>query len=124
MPAYNSATFIGGSISSVLDQTHTQWELIVVDDASTDMTAETVREYVHTDSRIKYYRQEYNMGVAEARNRAIRTAEGRYLAFLDSDDLWLPNKLKRQLELCNAMAAGLRIQNIDSFIKIRRCQES
>ncbi|WP_106627379.1 glycosyltransferase family 2 protein [Selenomonas massiliensis] len=117
MPAYNSATFIGGSISSVLDQTHTQWELIVVDDASTDMTAETVREYVHTDSRIKYYRQEYNMGVAEARNRAIRTAEGRYLAFLDSDDLWLPNKLKRQLEFMQCNGSGFTYTEYRQFYK-------
>ncbi|WP_071985994.1 glycosyltransferase family 2 protein [Selenomonas infelix] len=97
MPAYNSAEFIDASIASVRDQTYEQWELIVVDDASTDMTADAVQVHMSMDPRIRYFRQEHNMGVAEARNRAIGVAEGRYLAFLDSDDLWLPHKLERQL---------------------------
>lgn len=97
MPAYNSGEFISDSIASIQAQTHKEWELIIVDDASIDMTAEICQKYAAADLRIRYLRQAHNMGVAEARNRAIRAAQGRYLAFLDSDDLWLTHKLESQL---------------------------
>ena len=97
MPAYNCDEFISDAISSVQAQTYTDWELIIVDDASIDMTAEICQKFAATDVRIQYIRQDHNMGVSEARNRAIRSAQGRYLAFRESDGLWLPHKLERQI---------------------------
>ncbi len=95
MPTYNCGRFIDESIRSVLAQTYKDWELIIVDDCSTDNTAEIVGQY--TDPRIRYMRNERNMGAALTRNRALREAKGRYIAFLDSDDLWLPEKLEKQI---------------------------
>ena len=98
MPAYNCAKYITESIASVTAQTYTNWELLIVDDASTDNTQQVVEALAQSDSRIKYIRLEKNSGAAVARNTAIEKADGRYLAFLDSDDLWYPEKLKKQLE--------------------------
>ncbi len=95
MPVYNGTTTVEESIESVLAQTYPKWELIIVDDCSNDNTREKIIQY--QDARIRYYRQEYNYGVAAARNKAISMAYGRYIAFLDSDDLWMPEKLERQL---------------------------
>lgn len=95
MPTYNCGRFIRESIDSVFAQSYTNWELIIVDDCSTDNTAEIVAAY--KDSRIHYLRNEQNMGAALTRNKALREAKGRYVAFLDSDDLWLPEKLKKQI---------------------------
>lgn len=97
MPAYNCAKYITESIASVTAQTYTNWELLIVDDASTDNTQQVVEELAKKDSRIKYIRLEKNSGAAVARNTAIEKADGRYMAFLDSDDLWYPEKLKKQL---------------------------
>lgn len=95
MPTYNCARFIRESIDSVLAQTYTNWELIIVDDSSTDNTAEMVANF--NDPRIHYLRNEQNEGAALTRNKALRAAKGRYIAFLDSDDLWHPDKLERQI---------------------------
>jgi len=95
MPAYNSETTIAESIESVLAQTYSSWELIIIDDCSTDETRKVVTAY--NDKRIRYYLQSQNLGVAMARNKGISMAKGRYIAFLDSDDLWLPKKLERQV---------------------------
>lgn len=95
MPTYNCGRFIRESISSVLAQTYTAWELLIVDDCSTDNTAELLAAY--KDERIHYMRNEQNLGAALTRNRALREAKGRYIAFLDADDLWLPDKLERQI---------------------------
>lgn len=95
MPAYNSARFIGESINSVLAQTYTDWELLIVDDCSKDNTAEMVAAF--NDPRIHYQRNANNMGAAETRNQALKRAKGRYIAFLDSDDLWEPDKLEKQI---------------------------
>ena len=84
MPTYNCGRFIAESIDSVLAQTYTAWELLIVDDCSTDNTAEIVAAY--NDPRIHYLRNEQNWGAALTRNRALREAKGRYIAFLDSDD--------------------------------------
>jgi glycosyltransferase involved in cell wall biosynthesis len=97
MPAYNTEQYIGESIQSVLDQTYTNWELLVVDDGSTDKTAESVRAFAEKDSRIKYLSQQ-NGRQAKARNTGIQNSSGTLLAFLDSDDLWLPEKLQLQLQ--------------------------
>ena len=95
MPTYNCGRFIRESIDSVFAQSYTHWELIIVDDCSTDNTAEIVAAY--KDSRIHYLRNKQNLGAALTRNKALREAKGRYVAFLDSDDLWLPEKLKKQI---------------------------
>jgi len=101
MPAYNSERYIADSIQSVLDQTYSNWELLVVDDGSTDKTADVVRQFAAHDSRVKYFFQQ-NGHQAKARNTAIAHASGTLLAFLDSDDLWLPEKLERQLQTLDA----------------------
>lgn len=96
MPSYNTAPYIAESIQSILDQTYENWELIIVDDCSTDDTDSVVSPYL-SDSRIKYLKNERNSGAAVSRNKALREAKGKWIAFLDSDDLWLPNKLQKQI---------------------------
>lgn len=96
MPSYNTAKFISETITSVLAQTCTNWELIIVDDCSTDDTDAVVRPYL-ADGRIRYIKNEKNSGAAVSRNRALREAKGKWIAFLDSDDLWLPEKLEKQI---------------------------
>ncbi|MCW5514641.1 glycosyltransferase family 2 protein [Muriicola sp. Z0-33] len=96
-PVHNSEDFIAGCIGSVISQTYPHWEHILVDDCSTDKSAQIVRKYVEKDERIKLIVLEVNSGAGIARNKAIETAAGDYIAFLDSDDLWAPEKLHRQL---------------------------
>ena len=95
MPSYNTARFISETIESVLAQTYTNWELIIVDDCSTDNTDEVVAAF--SDERIRYLKNEKNSGAAVSRNYALREARGRWIAFLDSDDLWHPEKLEKQI---------------------------
>lgn len=99
MPSWNTAKYIGESIQSVIDQTYKNWELIIVDDCSTDNTEEVINTF--NDSRIRYFKNSNNLGAALTRNRALREAKGEWIAFLDSDDLWQPNKLKEQLGFMN-----------------------
>lgn len=94
-PTYNCASFIGETIKSVLDQSYPQWEMIIIDDQSSDHTEDIVNQY--KDVRIKYKKLEHNSGAAVARTEAMKMAEGQYIAFCDSDDLWMPDKLERQL---------------------------
>lgn len=96
MPSYNTERFIADSIQSVLNQTYQNWELIIVDDCSTDNTDTVVASF--TDSRIKYLKNEKNSGAAVSRNRALREAKGKWIAFLDSDDLWASEKLEKQIK--------------------------
>ncbi|MFP7297455.1 glycosyltransferase family 2 protein [Neobacillus niacini] len=96
-PTYNASRFITETISSVVEQTFTNWEMIIVDDSSLDNTVEIVKKEMEKDSRIKLLELKKNGGPANARNRAMEAASGTYLAFLDSDDLWLPQKLEKQL---------------------------
>lgn len=96
MPSYNTANYIGESINSVMNQTYKNWELIIVDDCSTDNTDEIVNKFLK-DERIKYLKNEKNGGAAISRNKALREAKGRWIAFLDSDDLWVPEKLEKQI---------------------------
>lgn len=95
MPSWNTGKFIGESIQSVLNQTYKNWELIIVDDCSTDNTDEIVASF--NDERIRFFRNDKNSGAALTRNRAIRKARGEWVAFLDSDDLWMPKKLEKQI---------------------------
>lgn len=97
-PAFNAARFIAETIKSVKSQTCESWEMIIVDDCSRDDTLDLVQAFATEDTRIHLIRQTRNGGPALARDAAIRAARGRYIAFLDSDDLWLPDKLERQLE--------------------------
>lgn len=97
MPSYNTAKYIGASIESVLKQTYIHWELIIVDDCSTDDTDAVVKQYL-VDNRIHYLKNEKNRGAAVSRNCALREAKGKWIAFLDSDDLWYPQKLEMQIE--------------------------
>ncbi len=116
MPAYNAARTIVGSVESVLRQEFENWELIVVDDRSTDETAQNVEALSQLDCRIHLIRQESNAGVAAARNRGIEVAEGRYIAFLDSDDYWLPTKLSSQV---NALRAGAKVVHSNYYRRIK-----
>lgn len=102
MPAYNSQRFIGETIQSVLEQTYQDWELLITDDCSTDEVELVVASYAKLDSRVKYFKLKENSGPAVARNNSIANAKGRFLAFLDSDDLWVPEKLKTQLDFMHA----------------------
>lgn len=96
MPSYNTADLIEETIQSILDQTYTNWELIIVDDCSTDNTREVVEGI--GDNRITFIEKETNSGAADSRNRALREAKGKWIAFLDSDDLWTEEKLEKQIE--------------------------
>lgn len=97
MPAYNSEKYIGKAIESVLAQTYNNWELIVIDDASTDNTLNILKSY-RKDPRVKLFQNKENMGVSATRNKGINMASGEWIAFLDSDDLWLPSKLEKQIK--------------------------
>ena len=95
MPSWNTGKFIAESIQSVINQTYKNWELIIVDDCSTDNTDEIVNSF--KDERIRYFKNTKNSGAAVTRNRALREAKGEWISFLDSDDLWKPEKLEKQL---------------------------
>lgn len=96
-PCYNSEEFISDTIQSILNQSFSNWELIVVDDCSTDNSVSIIQSYVDQDRRIELIQLIENSGAAVARNKAIEAAQGRYIAFLDSDDLWMPDKLEKQI---------------------------
>ena len=98
MSAYNVEKYIAEAIESVLKQTYTNWELIIVNDCSIDATEQLAKKYQEQDERIKLHSLPENKGVANARNIALQNAVGRYIAFLDSDDIWLPEKLEKQLD--------------------------
>ncbi len=95
IPAYNSAAFLREAIQSVLNQTYSDFEVVVVDDGSTDNTESVVRSF---GDRVSYLKQD-NRGAGAARNHGIKRSKGKYVAFLDSDDLWLPGKLAEQIPL-------------------------
>jgi glycosyltransferase involved in cell wall biosynthesis len=106
MPAYNYGRYLAGAVQSVLAQTFADWELLIVDDGSTDHTADVVRPFL-ADPRVRYLPQA-NQGPAVARNNGIAQARGQFVAFLDADDRWLPPKLERQLALIEKrLAVGL-----------------
>lgn len=94
---YNCEKFIEDTIQSVLSQTYKNWEMIIVDDVSTDNSINVIGKYIEKDSRIRLIKLEKNTGAAVARNTAIKDAKGRFIAFLDSDDLWIPEKLEKQI---------------------------
>ena len=106
-PSYNSESFISQTIESVLSQTYADWEMIIVDDVSSDKSVEIIEKYMKKDNRIKLIRLDKNSGPAIVRNRAIKEAKGRYIAFLDSDDFWHKEKLTKQLTFMQEKSAVL-----------------
>lgn len=113
MPSYNTAPYIKETIQSVLDQTYTKWELIIVDDCSTDNTDEVLSE-IH-DNRIKYFKNEKNSGAAVSRNKALREAKGQWIAYLDSDDLWMPEKLEKQVNFMKGNSYSFSYTNYEEI---------
>ena len=97
MPSYNASAFIAESIESVLAQSYGEWELLITDDCSTDDSHAIAQRYAAQDGRVRAFRLERNGGAAMARNYSLGQAAGRYVAFLDSDDLWKREKLEHQL---------------------------
>lgn len=115
MPLHNTAPFVAASVRSVLDQTFPDWELLVVDDRSTDGSVAVVREAAAEDPRVMLTVNPGSAGAAAARNHGTDLARGRYIAFLDSDDLWLPAKLAEQIALHERTGAPL---TYSSYFKI------
>lgn len=97
MPSYNAESFIAESIESVLYQTYTNWELIITDDCSTDRTPEIVQAFCQNEPRIDFAIAKQHSGIAGTRNQCLARAKGRFVAFLDNDDLWYPEKLEKQV---------------------------
>lgn len=106
MPAYNSERHIAEAIASVQAQTLTSWELCITDDCSTDRTAQIVQEMAADDPRIRYAKQPENRGAGAARTASLERARGRYVAYLDADDIWYPTKLERQITFMKRMDIG------------------
>lgn len=104
-PVYNSSAYVAATIQSVLNQTYHKWEMILADDASTDNSVSIIQSF--HDSRIKLIRLRNNSGPAAARNAAIQAARGRFIAFLDSDDIWLPEKLELQIQFMLSVDAAV-----------------
>ncbi|MHC0444406.1 glycosyltransferase family 2 protein [Flavobacterium sp. 3-218] len=98
VPTYNTEKFIRSTIDSVQNQTYTNWEMILADDASTDQTVAIIEEFAEKDNRIKLFKLPENRGNGFARNAALEKATGKYIAYLDADDLWFPEKLEKQIQ--------------------------
>ncbi len=118
MPAYNCQKYIGDSITSVLNQTYRNLELIITDDCSTDGTGKIIRSFADADQRIVYIRNSKNCGAAISRNNSIEKAHGSFLAFLDADDIWRPEKLELQLRFMISVNA---VASCTSYGKIDEC---
>ena len=113
VPCYNMEPYLADTIVSVQRQTYPNWELLLVDDVSTDGTVSVVESFCKEDTRILLTVKEQHTSIAASRNQAIGMAKGRYLAFLDADDLWRPEKLERQLALMQAQQVGFTYTSYD-----------
>lgn len=113
MPCYNMERYISETIASVQRQTYTHWELLIVDDASTDKTAEIVKNIQNQDDRIHFVIKTEHSGIADTRNQCLNMAKGRFLAFLDADDLWYPEKLEQQLRFMTEKNIGFSYSSYD-----------
>ena len=113
MPCYNMAPFVSDSIKSVIAQTYPHWELLIVDDASTDETVNIIESFAQTDSRIKLAIKKQNSGISDTRNQCIQMAKGLFLAFLDADDIWHPEKLEKQLSFMIEKNVGFTYSTYD-----------
>lgn len=107
MPTFNTGKFLSESIESVLHQTYTNLELLVTDDGSTDETLKILESYAQKDSRVKVFNLKNHQGPGHARNNSIQEAQGRYIAFCDSDDRWMPEKLERQIQFMHQKECAL-----------------
>ena len=107
VPMYNAEKFIGKTIESVLSQTYENWEMLIMNDVSTDNSLAVVNEYAKKDNRIKVVNNEKNMGVVKGRNHLIDLANGKYIAFLDADDYWHSQKLEKQIQFMKEKNAGI-----------------
>lgn len=110
-PVYNAERFIKDTVISVINQTYKDWEMILVDDCSIDNSQKIIQEISSKDKRIRYIKLKQNSGAAVSRNRAISEAKGRYIAFLDSDDIWMNNKLETQLLFMKKNNIGFSFTN-------------
>ena len=115
--AYNCESTISETIKSVIRQTYTNWEMLIVDDFSTDNTTTVINEFVQKDPRIKLIQLKNNSGTATARNTAINNASGKYIALLDADDLWKPHKLEHQLHFMKSNNYSFTFTAYDVFKK-------
>ena len=97
-PVYNADKFLSETIKSVQNQTYSNWELLLVDDCSKDNSADIIRQFQQNDNRIKYIKLQTNSGASVSRNTGIKSAKGRFIAFVDSDDIWKPKKLELQIQ--------------------------
>ena len=115
-PCYNASSFISQTIESVLAQSFDDWEMLIVDDCSQDDSSVIIRNYRDKDSRIRYLRTDKPSGSPTVpRNIGIREAKGRYITFLDSDDVWLPNKLKEQLKVFSGSDVAIVFSNYEKI---------
>ena len=115
-PCYNASFFIEQTIQSVLSQTYSEWEMLIVDDCSTDGSNGIINKYIKQDKRIKYYKTSCSSGSPVLpRNIAIEKAQGKYIAFLDSDDIWLPTKLEEQLKLFDGEKVAVVYSNYEKI---------
>ena len=106
MPSYNAEKHIGEMLQSLQSQTLDSWEAVITDDFSTDSTVEIVREFVQSDRRIRLFALDQNSGAATARNNSLKHARGRYIAYLDADDIWYPRKLEVQVSFMEEKGAA------------------
>lgn len=121
IPVYNAEKFISDTIESVLNQEYKDVEIILVDDHSTDKSAEIIKKYQKHCLNVVYHRQDRNQGAAVARNTAMNIAKGRYVAFLDSDDQWCQGKLIKQLTFMAANDAAISCTAMDTFDENNQC---
>lgn len=115
-PCYNASSYISFTIESALKQTYPNWELIIVDDCSTDNSSDIIKQFISGDTRIKYFKTDNPSGSPVLpRNIGIEKATGRYIAFLDSDDIWLPTKLEEQLKLFKDDKTAVAFSNYEKM---------
>lgn len=107
MPSYNAEKYLSEAIESVIAQTYSEWELLIIDDGSTDRSSELAEAFAAADRRISFYANPKNIGVAKTRNRGLDLAAGEWIALLDSDDLWHADKLEKQLETAQRTGAQI-----------------
>lgn len=108
-PSWNSEKYIKKTIESVQNQTYSNWEMIIVDDCSSDNTVKIVQEISKTDPRVRILKQSTNGGAAKARNRSLKEATGRYVAYLDADDIWKPSKIEKQIRFMKEHKCGFLV---------------
>ncbi len=114
-PLYNAENFIKQAISSAIAQTYINWEMIIVDDCSQDKSYHIAKEFIITDKRIKLYQNKENIGGAKTRNIAIKKAKGQFIAFLDADDIWFPEKLEKQINFMSTNNIGFCFSNYETI---------